>query len=59
MQVKNIYLLLALLFCFFLRVNAQKTDYSKGLLYFASYESSEDDCQNYKMGKYREKGWCI
>ena len=60
MQVKNIYLLLALLFCFFLRVNAQKTDYSKGLLYFASYESSEDDLVKknpYIIGAVRTIKW--
>lgn len=41
-------------------MNAQKTDYSKGLLYFASYESSEDDLVKknpYIIGAVRTIKW--
>lgn len=42
MRTNTIYILFALLFGFTF-VNAQKTEGKKGLLYFASFESSKDD----------------
>lgn len=60
MSIRNIYLLITLGICSIFKIDAQDINYNKGLLYFASYESSQDDLVKknpYIIGAVRTIKW--